>query len=172
MAIRDKKVALLIDNEYQELEFWYPYFRLQEEGVKPVVIGNEKTIYRSKLGYEINANECALEVEHEVYDAIIVPGGYAPDKIRTHRAMLNIVAHAHQRGAIIAAICHAAWVLISANILSGKKVTCYHAIKDDVINSGATYIDEAVVMDDNLITSRVPSDLPLFCKRLIERLNE
>lgn len=170
MDMQGKTAAILIENNYQELEFWYPYLRLQEEGIKPVIIGHQSTTYKSKSGYPVTADVSAQEVEDEGFDVLIIPGGYAPDVMRTHTSMLKLTYSTYQRGNIVAAICHAAWVLISANIVSGKKATCYHAIKDDLINAGAHYLDEPVVVDENLITSRVPSDLPLFCKKIIARL--
>jgi len=169
--MNDKKVGIFIENDYQELEFWYPYLRLQEEGIKPVIIGFEKKSYKSKLGYEVEVNVAANEVEKQQFDAIIIPGGYAPDKMRCHQSMLNLVKSTYDQGAIVAAICHAAWVLISARIIAGKKATCYHSIKDDLINAGAEYLDEVVVVDNNIITSRQPADLPMFCKKIIEGLN-
>lgn len=168
--MKNKTVGILVENEYQELEFWYPYLRLQEEGIKPIIIGFEKKSYKSKLGYEVTADVSAKEVEHEKFDAIIIPGGYAPDKMRCHQPMLNLVKTNYDNGAIIAAICHAAWVLISANIIDGKNATCYHSVKDDLINAGGKYSDEPVVVDDNIITSRQPDDLPVFCKKIIEGL--
>ncbi|GGI76876.1 type 1 glutamine amidotransferase domain-containing protein [Legionella impletisoli] len=172
MNLEDKSVGILIENDYQELEFWYPYLRLQEAGVSPLIIGQDKTTYKSKLGYEVESDVAAKEVEEQLFDAIIIPGGYAPDKMRTHKAMVNLVRSNYKKGKIIAAICHASWMLVSASILSDKKVTCYHSIKDDVINAGAHYLDEPVVVDQNLITSRQPFDLPYFCKAILEALSK
>ncbi|MCP0913310.1 MULTISPECIES: type 1 glutamine amidotransferase domain-containing protein [Legionella] len=165
-----KSVGIFVENEYQELEFWYPYLRLQEEGIKPVIIAPEKKTYKSKLGYGVEPDCTASEAEDKEFDAIIIPGGYAPDKMRTHQAMLNIVKSTYEKNNIVAAICHAAWVLISAGVISGKKATCFHTVKDDVKNAGGHYLDETVVVDGNIITSRQPSDLPAFCKKIIEKL--
>ena len=170
--MKDKHVGIFVENEYQELEFWYPYLRLQEEGIKPVIIANEKKTYKSKLGYPVEADTAAQDVVQKKFDAVIIPGGYAPDKMRCHKDMLRLVKDTHDRGAIIAAICHAGWVLVSANILSGKKVTGYHSIKDDLVNAGAEYVDEPVVVDKSMITSRQPEDLPVFCKAIIELLKK
>ncbi len=172
MNLEEKSVGILIENNYQELEFWYPFLRLQEVGINPLVIGHEKTTYNSKLGYEVLADVAAKEVEQQSFDAIIIPGGYAPDKMRTHKPMVNLVRANYEQGNVIAAICHASWMLVSANILSNKKATCYHSIKDDVINAGAQYVDEPVVVDGHLITSRQPSDLPDFCKAILNALSQ
>ena len=165
-----QKVGILIENDYQELEFWYPYLRLQEEGIKPCIIGKEKAIYQSKLGYEVTADKAAHDVEKDDFAALIIPGGYAPDRMRVHNSMLNLVKNTFERGAVVAAICHASWVLISAGIVSGKKATCYYTIQDDLKNAGAHYVDEPVVVDGKLITSRQPDDLPVFCQKIIEHL--
>lgn len=170
MSMKDKMVGILVEDDYQELEYWYPYLRLKEEGIKPIIIGPEKKAYRSKLGYEVRAEVSAKEIQQESFDAIIIPGGYAPDKMRAHQPMLDLVKTTFERGAIVAAICHAGWVLASANIISGKKVTCYHTIKDDLIHAGGEYLDEPVVVDKNIITSRQPDDLPVFCQKIIAGL--
>lgn len=166
----NKDVAIFVDDNYQELEFWYPYLRLQEQGIKPVVIGKEIQTYKSKLGYSVKAEMASSSVVNQQFAAIIVPGGYAPDTMRCDKSMLTLLKNTHEQGGIIAAICHAPWVLISANIVSGKNMTCYHSIKDDLINAGANYSDSEVVVDGNMITSRQPDDLPAFCREIIKSL--
>ena len=137
--------------------------------MKVIGTGSAET-YTSKRGYPVTVDAAADEVEATDFDAVIVPGGYAPDLMRRYNAVLNLVREAHQQGKVVAAICHAGWVLISAGILKGRKVTCVSAIKDDVINAGATFVDQEVVQDGNIITSRVPSDLPAFCRTIIAAL--
>ncbi len=171
MALVNKKVGIFIENNYQELEFWYPYLRLKEEECLLTIIGPEKKTYKSKLGYEATAEETADKVLHRDFDALIIPGGYAPDLMRAHEPMLKLVQKVYAEGGIIASICHAIWVPISAKIVSGKKATCYHTVKDDLINAGGHYLNQPVVVDNNLITSRQPSDLPDFCKQIIEKLH-
>ncbi|MGQ3889599.1 type 1 glutamine amidotransferase domain-containing protein [Legionella sp. CNM-1927-20] len=171
MELTNQKVGILIENDYQELEFWYPYLRLQEEGIEPLIIGKEVKSYKSKLGYEAKADITAEEASSMYFDAIIIPGGYAPDKMRVQPAMLRLVKNTYEQGSIVAAICHAGWVLISAKILNGKKVTGVKSIQDDLINAGAQFLDEQVVVDNNLITSRTPVDLPFFCQQIIKKLN-
>ena len=172
MRLHDKNVGIFIADNFQVLEFWYPYLRLKEEGCQLTIIGPEQKTYKSKLGNEATADIAAQQALQKKFDAIIIPGGYAPDAMRVCEPMLDIVKTTFERGAIIAAICHAIWVPISAKIISGKKVTSYHTIKDDVINAGAEYVDQVVVMDQNLITSRQPDDLPEFCKKIIESLQQ
>jgi protease I len=171
MSLTGKHVAILAENNYQELELWYPLLRLREVGAEVKVIGTGSAeTYTSKHGYPVMVDAAADEVEAADFDAVIVPGGYAPDLMRRYEAVLDLVREAHQQGKVVAAICHAGWVLISAGILKGRQVTCVSAIKDDVINAGATYLDQEVVQDGNIITSRVPTDLPAFCRTIIAAL--
>jgi protease I len=126
--------------------------------------------YKSKLGYPVKINAAAEAVSANDFDAIIIPGGYAPDLMRRHRPMLDLVRSMFEQGKLVAYICHAGWVPISAGILKGKRATCLPAIKDDVINAGAIYVDEEAVRDGNLISSRSPDDLPAFCRAIIAAL--
>jgi len=173
MGLTGKHVAILAENNYQELELWYPLLRLREAGAEVAVIGTGSAeTYTSKLGYPVTVDAAADEIEAADFDAVIVPGGYAPDLLRRYEAILNLVREAHQQGKVVAAICHAGWVLISAGILQGRQVTCVSAIKDDVINAGASYLDQEVVQDGNIITSRTPGDLPAFCRTIIAALED
>jgi protease I len=168
-----KKVAVLAENLYQELELWYPLLRMKEAGAQVLVVGTGSAeSYTSKNGYPVQVDVAAGQVRAADLDAVIVPGGYAPDLMRRSAAMVTLVREAFEQGKIVAAICHAGWVLVSAGILAGKKATCYYSIKDDVINAGGDYVDAEVVRDGNLITSRVPADLPAFCQTIIEALSE
>ena len=165
-----KKVAVLVEDQYQVLEVWYPYLRLREEGIATVFVGTGKKEYKSKEGYPVVEELMVKSAKVDDFDAVIIPGGYAPDILRRHEEVNKFVRDMFQNGKIVAAICHAGWVLISAGILKGKKVTGFSAIKDDLINAGAQYIDKEVVVDGNLITSRNPYDLPAFCKEIINKL--
>ena len=171
MTLQGKRIALLVEDLYQDQEVWYPYYRLKEAGAGIVVIGTgSKSEYKGKYGYPITPETTAEQVSASEFDAVIVPGGYAPDILRRYPAVIRLVKEANAQGKIIGAICHAGWVLCSAGILRGKTVTCFSAIKDDVVNAGATFVDREVVRDGNLITSRKPDDLPAFMRTIIEAL--
>ena len=171
MELEGKRIAILAEDNYNELELWYPLLRVREAGAHAEVVGMAGVdTYLSEYGYPVRVDVPAEGVSAEDFNAVIIPGGYAPDRMRRHQPMLNLVKGVFERGGIVAAICHAAWVPISAGILKGKRATCVSAIKDDVINAGATYVDAEVVQDDNLITSRVPTDLPAFCRTIIAAL--
>ena len=173
MDLQGKRVAILAENNYQDLELWYPLLRMREAGAEVKVVGTgSATTYTSKHGYEVPVDVAADEVKAADFDAVIIPGGYAPDFMRRYPAMVGLVREAFEQGKVVAAICHAGWMLASAGIVKGKKATCFHAIKDDLINAGATYLDQEVVQDGNLITSRVPSDLPAFCRTIIAALGD
>jgi len=172
VELKGKRIAILAEDTYQELELWYPLLRMREAGAEVTVVGMPGVReYRSKLGYPVQVDRAVDTVSAEGFDAVIVPGGYAPDRMRRHQQMLDLVRGVFERGGIVATICHAAWVPISAGIIKGKRATCVSAIKDDLINAGATYVDQEVVRDGNLITSRVPRDLPAFCRTIIEALS-
>jgi protease I len=171
MELKGKKVALLLDNLYQEMEAWYPYFRLKEAGAEVTVIAAEagKT-YTSKVGYPMKSDLSYGQAKAADYDGVIVPGGFAPDHIRRHPEANAFVKELDSRGKLVAAICHGPWVLCSAHILKDRKATSFFAIKDDVVNAGAKWEDAEVVVDRNLVTSRKPEDLPAFCRAAIEVL--
>jgi protease I len=173
MRLKGKKVVILIENNYQDLEFWVPYYRLKEEGAEVTVVGSGSSrTFTSKYGYPAEAEKEAKDIDVSKYDGVIIPGGYAPDLMRRYPDMVRIVREAHQKGKVISAICHAGWMLVSAGILKGKKATGFFAIKDDMVNAGANYVDAEVVRDGNLITSRKPDDLPAFCRETIEALSK
>jgi protease I len=152
---------------------WYPLLRFKEEGMETFTIAPEagKT-YTSKKGYPCKSDRDIADVKLEDLDALIIPGGWAPDYWRRDSRFVDLVKNTFEVGKPVAAICHGAWMLCSAHVLTGKKVTCFHSIKDDVINAGGSYEDAAVVVDGNLITSRVPSDLPQFCQAILKQLTK
>jgi protease I len=171
MELEGKRMAILAEDDYQEIELWYPLLRMREAGAEVIVVGMPGVdAYHSKHGYPVQVEAAASEVSAGDFDAIIVPGGYAPDRMRRHRSMLDLVRDISERGGVVAMICHAAWVPISAGIMSGKVTTSVLAIKDDVINAGAEWVDQEVVQDGNLISSRGPGDLPAFCRTIIAAL--
>jgi protease I len=173
MELDGKRVAVLAENMYQELELWYPLLRLREAGAETFVVGTgSDESYKSKLGYPVQVDMVAGQVAAGDIDAVVIPGGYAPDLMRRYPAMVDLVRDAFAQGKVVAAICHAGWMLASAGILEGKRATCFFAIKDDLVNAGAIYEDAEVVVDGNLITSRTPSDLPAFCRAIVEALKD
>ena len=165
-----KKVAVLVEDHYQVLEVWYPYLRLREAGIESVLVGTGKKQYLSKDGYPAEQELSIKDVKAAEFDGVIIPGGYAPDILRRHREVNEFVRAMDKQKKLVAAICHAGWVLASADVLRGRKATCFSAIKDDVINAGADYLDKEVVVDANLVTSRNPFDLPAFCREIINFL--
>jgi len=172
MELSGKKVAVLAEDNYENLELWYPVLRLREAGAHVTIVGPKAgEAYKSKEGYPARADVSMDDVRASEFDAVVVPGGYAPDKMRRYPAMLRLVREAFEQGKVVAAICHAAWVPISAGIVKGKTMTCVSAVKDDVINAGAHYVDQEVVVDGNLISSRVPPDLPAFCREIVKALS-
>ena len=171
MSIKDKRIAILAEDMYEDPELWYPYYRLLEAGAQVTLVGPEVKTYASKHGYPVQTQLAARDARVADYDAVIVPGGFAPDRLRRYAEILNLVRGVFEKGGIVGAICHAAWVPISAGIMRGKRATCVAAIKDDLVNAGATYVDEAAVVDGNLVTSRTPADLPHWLPAIIAALD-
>lgn len=172
MNLADAQIAVLAENMYQELELWYPLLRLREEGCNVVVVGPAEQTYASKLGYPVKPDLAVGNADPAAFDAVVIPGGFAPENMRRHRPMIDFVRKLHDQGSLVAAICHAGWILASAGIARDRKVTCVALIKDDVIHAGGKYVDQAVVRDGNIITSRLPSDLHVFCKEILAYLRE
>ena len=158
LVLMAKKVLILVEQDFQDMEAMYPYYRLKEAGFDVKVAGSDAKVYNGKHGYPIEADGRIDDFKSDDFDAVIVPGGWAPDYMRRNKA-------------IVAALCHAASLLVSADVLKGKKMTCFVAVKDDAINAGADFVDEEVVVDKNLITSRTPDDLPAFCREIIKALS-
>jgi protease I len=168
MELKGKRIIVLVETMYNEMEFWYPYYRLKEAGAEVVVVGSKSADeYASKAGIKVKADYSAAQIKASDFDGIIIPGGYAPDHMRRHPEMVQLVKDIYAGGKTVAAICHAGWMLASADIIKGKKLTSYFAIKDDVVNAGAEWLDQEVVIDGRLITSRTPDDLPAFMKAVI-----
>ncbi len=170
MGLKGKKIAVLVERDYQDLEVWYPALRLREEGAEVLFVGTGAAEYKGKFGYPAAADVSVEKVKAADFDAVVVPGGWAPDFLRRHEPVLRFVRDMDKAGKVVAAICHAGWVLASAGVLKGRTVTCFSAIKDDVKNAGADYVDRETVVDKNLITARKPEDLPAFCRAILAAL--
>ncbi|MCL2336294.1 MAG: type 1 glutamine amidotransferase [Firmicutes bacterium] len=164
-----RQIALLVEEAYNEHEFWYPYYRFIEAGFQVDVVGTGRLdTYPGKSGLPAKETLAAVNADAAHYEAVIIPGGFAPDFMRREPAMVKLVRDIFQRGKVVASICHGGWMLASADILRGKKATCFFAIKDDVVNAGAEFLDQEVVVDGNLVTSRKPDDLPAFCLAILQ----
>jgi len=173
MRLATKKVIALVEEEFEDLELWYPILRLREEGATVHLVGKEagKT-YTGKYGVPAEADYAFEEINADQYDAILVPGGWAPDKLRRYPEVLEFVRSMDAAQKPIGQICHAGWVLISANILHGKNVTSTPGIKDDMTNAGAVWHDEPVTVDGHIVSSRRPPDLPPYVKAFADKLAE
>ena len=172
-SLQGKKVAVLVEKLYEDLELWYPVLRLREAGAEVVIVGPKAgESYASKHGYPAKADKAADDVQAKDFDAIIIPGGYSPDHMRRHKSMVNLVVEAAKLGKVLAAICHGPWMLCSTPALKGKRVTGYFSIRDDVVNAGGIWEDAACVQDGNIVTSRTPDDLPAFMQGIFAALNE
>lgn len=173
LRLKNYKVISLVDHDFDDLELWYPVLRLREEGAQVDFVGPEaKQTYTGKDGVPAESDYAFEDVNPEDYDAVIVPGGWAPDKLRRYPEVINIVKHMNDHNKVMGQICHAGWVLISANVLEGKTVTSTPGIKDDMRNAGATWVDEPVVTDGQLVSSRRPPDLPAYLPELIKTMEK
>jgi protease I len=169
MDLKGRRIAILVDKMYQELEVWYPLLRLREAGAEVVTVAARAgDTYESKLGYPCVADISYDAARADDFDGVIAPGGFAPDFIRRHPKAIEFVRRLNEQGKLVAAICHGPWVLCSAGVLKNKRATSFFAIKDDVVNAGARWEDSEVVTDGNIVTSRKPDDLPAFCVACIE----
>ncbi|MFQ6065922.1 MAG: type 1 glutamine amidotransferase domain-containing protein [bacterium] len=190
--IEGKRVVFLVGQEFEDIELLYPLLRLSEEGAKTVIVAVDTGLHprpavkgkyvTGRFGTTVpplvheEGRRYTLanleEIDSDKVDAIVIPGGFSPDALRIHQGCLDLVRSLYEKKKIVAAICHGPQVLISAGIVRGKSITSYEAVKDDLINAGANYKDSPVVVDGNIVTSRVPDDLPDFCLKIIEKLIE
>jgi len=172
--LRGKRVVILVEDQVNEIEAIYPFLRLQEEGAKVEFAGRGKDSYKGEGGLTVEPVTLNVaDLKAADFDAVIVPGGYAPEQLRRDEHVTSFVRGMFEAGKVVASVCHGPQVLISAKILRGKRVTGYGVIKDDVVNAGAQWVDgQPVVRDGNLITSRWPEDMPYFCPAIIKALSE
>lgn len=165
------RIAVLAEDIYEDLEAWYPILRLREAGFEVCVVGPERgRTYTSKHGYPLKSDRAIDEVSSADFDGVVVPGGYAPDKMRRNPGLVRLVREIFDQGKLVASICHGPWMFCEADILRGRRFTCVKAIKTDCVNAGGTFEDAEVVVDGNLITSRTPPDLPAMMRACLEFL--
>jgi protease I len=171
VKLKIKKILIFLEDGVEDSEFIYPYYRFQEEGYKmDVVAPKANKEYIGKRGGHFISEFSPAEVKVDDYDAVIIPGGHAPDRMRTHRDLVELVVEANRLRKVIAAICHGPQMLIEANIVRGKTVTSWPSVRTDLRNAGGNVVDEAYVIDGNLVSSRSPTDLPDFCRATIKLL--
>jgi protease I len=167
----NKTVLTFVDDIYEDLELWYPKLRLEEAGYSVKMAARELKTFSGKHGYPATADVLLSETRSVDFIGLLVPGGFMPDKLRRDEKVLSLTREFFEAGKMVAFICHGGWIPISAKILKGKKVTGSRGIKDDLENAGGIWVDDAVVVDGNLISSRTPVDLPAFGKRMVEFLD-
>ncbi len=168
-----KKILIFLENGFEDSEFIYPYYRFQEEGYKMDIVApkaNQK--YTGEHGVSFTSELSPEQVDLNQYDAVIIPGGKGPDRMRLNEGLVNIIKDANKKGMVIAAVCHGPQMLISADIVRGRNVTSWPSVRVDLKNAGATVLDEASVTDRNIVTSRMPADLPSFCAATINLLHK
>ena len=171
MTLQGRKIAIMLDQGYQEMEVWYPYYRFVEAGAKVTLVAAEAgKSYPSKLGYPCVSQAAAADVKGKDFDAVIVLGGWCPDFMRRSDAMVRFIRQCAEAKIVLAAICHGGWMLCCTDALRGRRATSFLAIKYDMINAGANWVDEQCVVDGNVITARKPDDLPAFCKAVMAAL--
>jgi protease I len=182
-----KKVVIIVAQEFEDVELLYPVLRLSEEGAEIVVVPVNEGLHprpyvegkpvTGRFGHPVpipvmaEGNRYRVsrfeELKAAEIDCVLFPGGYSPDALRLHAGTLELVRECHRQGKLLAAICHGPWVLISAGIMEGKRATGYIAVRDDLVNAGAEFVDVPAVRDGNILTGRVPDDLPEFCQEII-----
>ncbi len=167
-----KRVLAFVDDIYEDLELWYPKLRLEEAGVEMHLAGLELRVFKGKHGYPARADLLMAQARSEDFQGLMIPGGFMPDKLRREARVLGLTREFFEQGKPVAFICHGGWIPISAGILRGRRATGSLGIKDDLVNAGATWMDEAVVVDGNLISSRTPADLPRFAQALASAIQD
>jgi protease I len=171
MKLQGKRVLIFVADMFEDLELHFPRLTLKGEGAEVVLAGLTSDVVRGKHGLMAKPDTTVDKCRADDFDAIVIPGGYSPDKLRANEHVLKIVREAASQGKPIAAICHAGWVLISAGLCKGKRMTSWYSIKDDMINAGCDWVDEPCVVDGQIITSRMPDDLPAFSKQIIRAIS-
>ncbi len=171
MRLQGKRIAVFVEQEFEDLEYWVPVMRLQEEGAEVVTVGTgSSNTYRGKHGLTAEPDVTADQVNASEFDGVVIPGGWCPDKLRRYDSVLNFVREMYNSQKIVAAICHGGWVPASAGIIRGCRATGSLGIKDDLVNAGAQWEDESAFRDGNLVWGRVVADIPNFCRELVNAL--
>jgi protease I len=171
MRLQGKTIGYFVAQEVEDLEFWVPVMRLREEGAKVIVIGLSTQTVHGKHGLEMTPDVSIGEApKAAALDGVVIPGGWAPDKLRRNEGVLQLVRDVNARGKIVATICHGGWVPISAGIIKGRKATGSTAIKDDITNAGGIWVNEAAFREGNMVWGRVVEDIPDFCRELVAAL--
>ncbi|MGY4690057.1 type 1 glutamine amidotransferase domain-containing protein [Salibacterium sp. K-3] len=172
MSLQGKQIIALVDDDFEDLELWVPVMRLREEGVRVVLTGSEKDkTYKGKHGVPAETEASFDDISGSAFDGILVPGGWAPDKLRRYPEVIEMVQHMEEHQKLIGQICHAGWVLVSADVLKNKNVTSTPGIKDDMKNAGAHWYDKEVIVDGHVVSSRRPPDIPAYTRALVETLH-
>jgi protease I len=169
--LADKRLLMFVDDIYEDLELWYPKLRMTEAGAHVVVAGPDAGhTYAGKHGYPCTSDAAIRDMEEDDFHGVIIPGGFAPDKLRRDTKLLALVREFARNGKLVAAICHGGWIPISAGVYKGVRVTGSLGIRDDLVNAGAIWIDASVVVDRQFVSSRKPDDLPDFCEGILDVL--
>jgi protease I len=168
--VSKKRVAILVGTDYEDLEVWYPKLRLEAAGYDAPLVGADLVTYKGKHGYPAPTDLKVTDCDPATLAGVLAPGGWAPDKIRRDPVALELVRRVDAAGGLVATICHGPWILISAGIVRGRRLTSTVGIRDDVVNAGAEWVDAPVVEDRNFISSRVPKDLPAFGEAMVRWL--
>jgi protease I len=166
----EKRLLAFVEDVYEDLELWYPRLRLEEAGYATSLAGPELRTFRGKHGYPARADQLIADARSADYCGLLIPGGFMPDKLRRDPRVLSLTREFFEQGKLVAFICHGGWIPISAKIVRGHRATGSLGIKDDLENAGATWVDEPVVVDGNLVSSRTPLDLPQFAKAMVDLL--
>ena len=174
MVKKLERIAFLVGKDFEDMEVMYPYYRLIEAGYQVDVIGEEKagTIYKGKHGYPIASTLEIAKAKAKDYVGLVAPGGWAPDRLRRNPQILKLVADIDRQGGVMASICHGPWILISAKVVKGKKMTSTPALTDDLVNAGAHWVNEEVTVDGRMVASRKPDDLPAFMRETLKLLGQ
>ena len=171
MRLQNKRVAVFVEEGFEDLEFWVTVMRLREEVARVTIVGTQaKQQVHGKHALEARSEVAAGDVSADEFDAVVVPGGWAPDKLRRYPAVTGLVKRAYDQNKIVGLICHAGLVGISANIVRGHRATGSLGIKDDLVNAGATWVDEPALRDGNLVWGRIVEDIPAFCRELVNAI--